>query len=47
MRRITNDTNGRQRGLEAEKPREIWVGREEVGGWGGGRAEDCKEEENP
>ena len=48
VRRITNDTNGRQRGLEAEKPREIWVGRGGSGGvWGGGRAEDCKEEENP
>ena len=40
-------TNGRQRGLEVEKPREIWVGRGGSGGWGGGRAEDCKEEENP
>ena len=36
VRRITNDTNGRQRGLEAEKPREIWVGR---GGSGVGRGQ--------
>ena len=47
VRRITNDirTGGNGDLRRRNRERYGWVG-EEVG-WGGGRAEDCKEEENP